>query len=110
MQSGERGKRVRPGGRRAEGVSAGAARRALQAEIVGVSPGPADAQGTATDDHHGQTAATATLLARPHQGISQQVPDAGRDVLLPSVTNLDTARIHRKPVLDGLINEYAHAA
>ena len=48
--------------------------------------------------------------ARPHQGISQQVPDAGRDVLLPSVTDLDTTRIHRKPVLDGLINEYTHAA
>ena len=48
--------------------------------------------------------------ARPHQGIGQQVPHAGRDVPLPSVTDLDIARIRRKPVLDGLINEYTHAA
>ncbi|MGH3254297.1 MAG: integrase core domain-containing protein [Streptosporangiaceae bacterium] len=48
--------------------------------------------------------------ARPHQGIGQQVPDAGRDNPLPPVTDLTTARIHRKPVLSGLINEYAHAA
>jgi putative transposase len=27
-----------------------------------------------------------------------------------TVTNLDTARIHRRPVLGGLINEYTHAA
>jgi hypothetical protein len=55
---------LRPGGQRAEGVSARAARRALQAEIVGVSSGLADARGTATYDHHGRTAGTATLVAR----------------------------------------------
>jgi putative transposase len=48
--------------------------------------------------------------ARPHQGIGQQVPDATRDTPLPPITDLTTARIHRKPVLGGLINEYAHAA
>jgi hypothetical protein len=26
------------------------------------------------------------------------------------VTDLDTARNHRRPALDGLINEYTHAA
>jgi hypothetical protein len=57
---GTRGKRVR---RRAEGVRARGARRALHAEIVGVSSGLADAQGTATDDPAGQPGA-ATLLAK----------------------------------------------
>jgi len=27
-----------------------------------------------------------------------------------TVTNVDSQQIHRKPVLGGLINEYAHAA
>jgi putative transposase len=48
--------------------------------------------------------------ARPHQSIAQRVPDAGRDTPPPSVTDLDTWRIRRKPVLSGLINEYRHAA
>jgi transposase InsO family protein len=47
---------------------------------------------------------------RPHQGIAQRVPDAGRDTPLPAMTDLDTRRIRRKPVLSGLINEYMHAA
>jgi transposase InsO family protein len=47
---------------------------------------------------------------RPHQGIAQHVPDAGRDTPLPAITDLDTRRIRRKPVLSGLINEYVHAA
>jgi putative transposase len=48
--------------------------------------------------------------ARPHQGIAQRVPDAGRDTPPPAVTDLDSRRIRRKPVLSGLINEYMHAA
>jgi len=49
-------------------------------------------------------------MARPHQGIAQHVPDADRDTPGATVTDLDTARIHRRPVLGGLINEYTHAA
>ena len=45
-----------------------------------------------------------------HQGIGQHVPDADRDTPRATVTDLDSARIHRRPVLCGLINEYAHAA
>ena len=48
--------------------------------------------------------------ARPHQGIAQRVPDDERDIPRATVTDLDTTRIHREPVLNGLINEYAHAA
>jgi putative transposase len=49
-------------------------------------------------------------MARPHQGIAQHFPDADRDTPRATVTDLDTARIHRRPVLGGLINEYTHAA
>jgi putative transposase len=49
-------------------------------------------------------------MARPHQGIAQHVPDADRDIPRAAATDLDTARIHRRPVLGGLINEYTHAA
>jgi putative transposase len=48
--------------------------------------------------------------ARPHQGIAQHVPDADRDTTRFTVTDLDTARVHRRSVLGGLINEYTHAA
>ena len=48
--------------------------------------------------------------ARPHQGIAQRVPDAGRDAPRAAMTDLDIERISRKPVLNGLINEYTHAA
>ena len=48
--------------------------------------------------------------ARPHQGIAQHVPDARYDAPPPAMTDLDIERIRRKPVLNGLINEYAHAA
>ena len=44
--------------------------------------------------------------ARPHQGIAQRVPDGGH----LTVADLDRERIHRKPVLSGLINEYTRAA
>lgn len=46
----------------------------------------------------------------PHQGIAQHVPDADRDTPRATVTDLDTARIRRRSVLGGLINEYTHAA
>ena len=48
--------------------------------------------------------------ARPHQGIAQRVPDAGRAAPRPAMADLDIGRIRRKPVLYGLINEYTHAA
>jgi putative transposase len=48
--------------------------------------------------------------ARPHQGIAQRVPAGEHDGSHITVTDLDRERIHRKPVLSGLINEYARAA
>jgi transposase InsO family protein len=48
--------------------------------------------------------------ARPHQGIAQHVPDGERDPRRIAATNLDSERIHRKSVLNGLINEYTRAA
>jgi putative transposase len=47
--------------------------------------------------------------ARPHQGIAPRVP--GYDGEVPRGTaDLDVQRIHRKPVLNELINEYSRAA
>ena len=48
--------------------------------------------------------------ARPHQGIAQRVPDGEHDGGHLTVAGLDRERIHRKPVLGGLINEYSRAA
>ena len=48
--------------------------------------------------------------ARPHQGIAQRVPDDECDAHPATVTNVDARQIRRKPVLNGLINEYTHAA
>jgi putative transposase len=48
--------------------------------------------------------------ARPHQGIAQRVPDTKCDIHPATVTNVDARQIRRKPVLNGLINEYARAA
>src|SRR5208283_5260276 len=48
--------------------------------------------------------------ARPHQGIAQRVPDSEHDGGHPAVADPDRERIHRKPVLSGLINEYTRAA
>jgi putative transposase len=47
--------------------------------------------------------------ARPHQGIDQRVPGTGP---APRLTDADpgTYQIRRKPVLNGLINEYERAA
>jgi putative transposase len=46
----------------------------------------------------------------PHQGIARFVPADERDVPRATVTDVDTQQIRRKPVLNGLINEYMHAA
>src|ERR1017187_5486724 len=48
--------------------------------------------------------------ARPHQGIAQRVPDS--ECRAPHITATDSGveRIRRKTVLNGLINEYMHAA
>jgi hypothetical protein len=43
-------------------------------------------------------------------GIAQHVPDGDRDTTRFTVPDLDGARIHRGPVLGGLINEYMYAA
>jgi transposase InsO family protein len=48
--------------------------------------------------------------ARPHQGIAQRVPAGEGDACPTTTTDIDTWQIHRKPVLNGLINEYVHAA
>jgi len=49
-------------------------------------------------------------MARPHQGIAQRVPADERDADPATVTDVDTRQICRKPVLNGLINEYVRAA
>jgi putative transposase len=48
--------------------------------------------------------------ARPHQGIAQRVPDGEWPAPLVTATDSGVERIRRKPVLNGLINEYPHAA
>jgi putative transposase len=48
--------------------------------------------------------------ARPHQGIAQRVPGGKHGGSLLTVADLERERIHRKPVLGGLINEYSRAA
>ncbi len=48
--------------------------------------------------------------ARPHQGIAQRVPDDEPDASRATMTDVDSERIRRKPVLGGLINEYARTA
>jgi hypothetical protein len=48
--------------------------------------------------------------ARPHQGIAQHVPDDERDGPRATVTDIGTQQIRRKPILNGPINEYMHAA
>jgi transposase InsO family protein len=48
--------------------------------------------------------------ARPHQGIAQRIPDGRRDSGHHIPADLDCVQIVRKPVLGGLINEYARAA
>jgi putative transposase len=48
--------------------------------------------------------------ARPHQGITQRVPDGAYDGVRLAVANLDRERISRRPILGGLTNEYSRAA
>jgi len=48
--------------------------------------------------------------ARPHQGIAQRVPGGEHDGGRLTVADLDRERIHRRPVLGGLINEYSRPA
>jgi putative transposase len=47
---------------------------------------------------------------RPHQGIAQRVPSREGDFPGVMTADLDVQQIHRKPVLNGLINEYSRAA
>jgi len=47
---------------------------------------------------------------RPHQGIAQRVPGCDREVPGVTAVNLDVQPVRRKPVLNGLINEYSRAA
>jgi putative transposase len=47
---------------------------------------------------------------RPHQGIAQHVPNDDPQGPSAKVIDLDTARIHRKPILGGITNEYEEAA
>jgi putative transposase len=49
-------------------------------------------------------------MARPHQGIDQRVPGCEREFPRVTAANLDVQRIRRRPVLNGLINEYSRAA
>ena len=48
--------------------------------------------------------------ARPHQGITQHIPDDEPTAPRARVTDVGTQQIRRKPVLGGLINEYTRAA
>ena len=48
--------------------------------------------------------------ARPHQGIDQRTPDRNPGDVHGAAADLDSHRIRRKPVLNGLINEYMRAA
>jgi hypothetical protein len=49
-------------------------------------------------------------VARPHQGIGQSIPSDERDAPHATMIDVNSERIHRKPALGGLINEYTHAA
>ena len=48
--------------------------------------------------------------ARPHQGIAQRVPDDDPDAPRAAVIDLNHGPLDRRSVLNGLINEYTHAA
>jgi hypothetical protein len=51
-----------------------------------------------------------TLMARPPGLDGAKGGGALRGVPRATVTDIDTQQIRRKPVLNGLINEYTHAA
>jgi transposase InsO family protein len=42
---------------------------------------------------------------RPHRSLGQQPPNSA-----PHVVDLNAARVHRRSILGGLINEYSQAA
>jgi putative transposase len=42
---------------------------------------------------------------RPHRSLDQRPPNPA-----PRVVDLNAARVHRRPILGGLINEYSRAA
>jgi len=48
--------------------------------------------------------------ARPHQGIAQHVPNHDHNPPNAKIIDLDTARIRRKPILNGITSEYEQAA
>jgi len=48
--------------------------------------------------------------ARPHQGIGQRVPHAEHQPPCITAGHFHARQIRRKPVLNGMINEYARAA
>ena len=48
--------------------------------------------------------------AQPHQGIAQRIPDRDPHTFHSAAADLDSRQIRRKPVLNGLINEYLRAA
>jgi len=48
--------------------------------------------------------------ARPHQAIGQRAPCSQDQTPRPTATSLGIERIRRKPILNGLINEYTRAA
>jgi transposase InsO family protein len=48
--------------------------------------------------------------AQPHQGIAQRIPADERGAYSVAATDVGTRQIRRKPVLNGLINEYVRAA
>jgi len=48
--------------------------------------------------------------ARPHQGITQHIPDDEPAAPRAPVTDVGTQQIRQKPLLGGLINEYTRTA
>jgi len=47
---------------------------------------------------------------RPHQGTGQRTPDRNPGDVHGAAADPDSHRLRRKPVLNGLINEYERAA
>jgi len=48
--------------------------------------------------------------SRPHQGIARRVTDTESDIQPATATNVDARQIRRKPILNGLINDYERGA
>jgi hypothetical protein len=83
-----------------------------------ISPASSSTCGSSTPVRSGSQAgsgggrANGSSSARATNGLTDfvRVPDGGHDDGHPGVAGLDRERILRKPVLGGLINEYARAA